>query len=426
MSTFNIVMPKLGESVIEATITKWMKKPGDTINEDDSIVEIATDKVDSEVPSPVDGVLEKLLFKENDVVAVGDVIAIIRIDGESEEPVAENTTEIAVEKLVIEEPKTENAVVAEKSEIEEQGSGRFYSPLVKSMARKENIALKELDAIAGSGENGRVTKRDLENFISNRHKTVAPVAHVEKSAPTVAAIVPSAGDEIIQMDRMRKLIADHMVHSKQTSAHVTSFIEVDMGKAVNWREKNKNIFEKKYGTKLTYTHVILHAAAQALREYPMVNASVDGDKIILKKNINIGMATALPSGNLIVPVLKNVDLLNLAGVAKAANDLAFRARDNKLSPDEISGGTFTFTNLGSFGSLTGTPIINQPQVAILAAGVIAKKPVVIEGPDGDSIGIRPIMILSLSYDHRIVDGALGGLFILKMKQLLENFDVSDI
>lgn len=228
------------------------------------------------------------------------------------------------------------------------------------------------------------------------------------------------------MDRMRKLIADHMVHSKQTSAHVTSFIELDMGKAVNWREKNKGLFEKKYGTKLTYTHVILHAAAQALRFYPMVNASVDGDKIILKKNINIGMATALPNGNLIVPVLKNADLLNLAGVAKVANDLAFRARDNKLSPDEISGGTFTFTNLGSFGSLTGTPIINQPQVAILAAGVIAKKPVVIESHDGDSIGIRPIMILSLSYDHRIVDGALGGLFILKMKQLLESFEVLDI
>jgi 2-oxoglutarate dehydrogenase E2 component (dihydrolipoamide succinyltransferase) len=387
-------------------------------------VEIATDKVDSEVPSPVDGVLEKILFNENDVVAVGAVIAVIRIDGESEEPATVDATEIVVEKMVIEEPKAE--IVANLIASDEQGSGRFYSPLVKSMARKENIALKELDAIEGSGENGRMTKHDLENFISNRQNAVAPVAQVEKLATKVASIVPSAGDEIIQMDRMRKLIADHMVHSKQTSAHVTSFIELDMGKAVNWREKNKGLFEKKYGTKLTYTHVILHAAAQALRFYPMVNASVDGDKIILKKNINIGMATALPNGNLIVPVLKNADLLNLAGVAKVANDLAFRARDNKLSPDEISGGTFTFTNLGSFGSLTGTPIINQPQVAILAAGVIAKKPVVIESHDGDSIGIRPIMILSLSYDHRIVDGALGGLFILKMKQLLESFEVLDI
>lgn len=419
MSAFNIVMPKLGESVIEATITRWLKKPGDRVNEDDALVEIATDKVDSEVPSPVEGVIEKILFEENSVVPVGKVIAVIKTEGENDEPVQ---VEIAADAPLNEIVEPVVADEEPRQKAEKSTDMRFYSPLVKNMIRTEHITDEELAAVTGSGENGRVTRADIEKLLLQRNSQMVKSTPVETAKPE---LVLHGGDEIIQMDRMRKLIAEHMVHSKQVSPHVTSFIEVDMGKVVAERESRKAAFEKKYGTRLTYTHIIMHAAARALREYPLVNASVDGDKIIVRRNIHLGMATALPNGNLIVPVVKNADMLNIAGLARSVNDLAQRARENKLSPDEISGGTFTFTNLGSFGSLTGTPIINQPQVAILAAGAITKKPVVIERPEGDSIGIRPMMILSLSYDHRIVDGALGGLYILKVKEILENFTLSE-
>ncbi len=411
-------MPKLGESVIEATITKWLKKPGDVISEDDPLVEIATDKVDSEVPSPVEGVLDKIFFDEGSVVAVGAVIATIKMAGEENDSAPD---EIA--QTIIDAPEAESLNTDKPSTEAKKSGDRFYSPLVKNIASSEGISHEELETITGSGEKGRVTKTDLLKYLEERNKKMTAVSKPAIQTPALTATAqPVQGDEIVQMDRMRKLIAEHMVQSKKVSPHVTSFIEVDMSKAVSWRESNKAVFEQKYNTKLTYTHIILHATAQALREFPMVNSSVDGDKIIIRKNIHIGMATALPNGNLIVPVIRDADMLNLPGMAKVAGDLAAKARNNKLSPDEISGGTFTFTNLGSFGSLTGTPIINQPQVAILAAGVIAKKPVVIESPEGDSIGIRPMMILSLSYDHRIVDGALGGLFIQKVKQLLETSD----
>jgi 2-oxoglutarate dehydrogenase E2 component (dihydrolipoamide succinyltransferase) len=424
MAKFEIIMPKLGESIIEATITRWLKQEGDILEEDDSIVEIATDKVDSEVPSPVDGVVEKLLFKEGDVVEVGKVIAIIKIDGDEEEssPANENLSTEKKENYtpIIESPKTQ----APSSETIEDKSDRFFSPLVRNIAKKENISLKELEPIQGTGSNGRLTKEDLLAFIEKRKSgKVEPIEQQNTiSAPIQTSVVQSGNNEIVEMGRVRKLIADHMVRSKQTSPHVTSFIEVDMSKVVAWREANKASFEKKYGTKITYTHIIIDAAINALKDFPYINASLDGDKIILKKSINFGMATALDDGNLIVPVLHNADMLNLSGIAKTANDLAQRARKNALKPEEISGGTFTFTNLGSFGSLTGTPIINQPQLAILAAGIIKKKVAVIESPQGDSIGIRPEMILSLSYDHRVVDGAMGGLYIKKLAEYLENFN----
>jgi len=423
MAKFEIVMPKLGESIIEATITRWLKQVGDTLEEDDAIVEIATDKVDSEVPSPVDGIIEKLLFNEGDVVEVGKVIAIIKTEGEETESVNESenkdyTAPVAEEKV--------DEKIPENIEPQKENSDRFYSPLVRNMAKKENISLSELDSIHGSGSNGRLTKEDLLQFIEKRKTAPAEKKTSLKSVPVNAPVISSGNDEVIEMDRVRKLIADHMVLSKQTSPHVTSFIEVDMSKVVNWREKNKAAFEKKYGSKITYTHIIMDAAVKALKDFPMINASVDGDKIILKKNINFGMATALDDGNLIVPVIHNADMLNLSGISKSANDLALRARNNNLKPEEISGGTFTFTNLGSFGSLTGTPIINQPQLAILAAGIIKKKAVVIESPHGDSIGIRPEMILSLSYDHRVVDGAMGGMYIKKVADYLENFDEENI
>ncbi|PLW92183.1 MAG: hypothetical protein C0592_12110 [Marinilabiliales bacterium] len=423
MAKFEIVMPKLGESIIEATITRWLKQVGDTLEEDDAIVEIATDKVDSEVPSPVDGIIEKLLFNEGDVVEVGKVIAIIKTEGEETESVNESenkdyTAPVAEEKV--------DEKIPENIEPKKENSDRFYSPLVRNMARKENISLSELDSVHGSGSNGRLTKEDLLQFIEKRKTAPAEKKTSLKSVPVNAPVISSGNDEVIEMDRVRKLIADHMVLSKQTSPHVTSFIEVDMSKVVNWREKNKAAFEKKYGSKITYTHIIMDAAVKALKDFPMINASVDGDKIILKKNINFGMATALDDGNLIVPVIHNADMLNLSGISKSANDLALRARNNNLKPEEISGGTFTFTNLGSFGSLTGTPIINQPQLAILAAGIIKKKAVVIESPHGDSIGIRPEMILSLSYDHRVVDGAMGGMYIKKVADYLENFDEENI
>lgn len=420
-------MPKLGESIIEATITRWVKQVGDTIEEDDAIVEIATDKVDSEIPSPVEGVLIKTLFNEGDVVAVGTVIALVDMGGaaEAEEtlPATEvpDTSAVEVKKTAVSESNNRG----EKADTSDYAaSKRFYSPLVKSIAKTENISLAELEGISGSGKDKRVTKTDILAYLAQRGSKQA--AGTKSPAIQAPAVLTGAGDQVIEMDRMRRLIADHMVMSKQVSPHVTSFIDADVTNMVNWRNKIKDEILKREGEKITFTPLFFDAAAKALKDFPMVNASVDGSKMILRKHINIGMATALPNGNLIVPVLKDVDQKSLLGIAKNVNDLARRARENKLQPDEIQGGTFTITNFGSFDSLTGTPIINQPQVAILGVGAIRKKPVVIETPQGDLIGIRHIMILSLAYDHRIVDGALGGMYLKRLKELLENFDPNTV
>ena len=422
-------MPKLGESIIEATITKWLKSTGEQVDEDDAIVEIATDKVDSEIPSPVEGKLIETLYNEGDVVAVGEVIAVVEIDGEDstdeDSKSKEEVQEVpeAIQKIV------DNIKDISSGEIKDFSvSDRFYSPLVKSIAKEENISLQELDSINGSGKEGRVTKQDVLNFLENRTDSPTLLAQKTSSSQTALTTIkqPSvsteSGDRIVEMDRMRKMIADHMVMSKQVSPHVTSFIEVDVTNIVNWRNRVKAGFMQKEGEKITFTPIFIEAAAKALRDHPGVNTSVDGTNIIYKKNINIGMAAALPSGNLIVPVIKNADTQNLVGLAKNVNDLANRARANKLNPDDISGGTFTITNFGTFDSLTGTPIINQPQAAILGIGAIKKRVVVIESPQGDTMGIRSMMILSLAYDHRIVDGALGGMFIRSMRDYLEAFD----
>jgi 2-oxoglutarate dehydrogenase E2 component (dihydrolipoamide succinyltransferase) len=440
MAKFEIIMPKLGESVIEATITRWLKGAGDTVEEDDPIVEIATDKVDSEIPSPVEGKITEVFFSEGDVVPVGKVIALVEVEGEEDEeaseekPKKESKTEPKAEEKPeksVEDDKTKEVKVSSYAD-----SDRFYSPLVKQIAKTENISLEELENISGSGKDGRVTKVDVLGYLDDRgsapkgeksEKTdsaKASTSPAAKAAPKAEApkVNAGAGDQIVEMDRMRRLIADHMVMSKQVSPHVTSFIDVDVTNIVNWRNKVKDSFQKREGQKITYTPIFFEATAKALKDYPQVNASVDGYNMILRKNINIGMATALPNGNLIVPVIKNVDEKNLLGITKNVNDLANRARNNKLDPDEIQGGTFTITNFGSFDSLTGTPIINQPQVAILAVGAIRKQPAVLETEMGDVIAIRHIMILSMAYDHRIVDGALAGMFLKKMKELLENFD----
>ncbi|MBN2639204.1 MAG: 2-oxo acid dehydrogenase subunit E2 [Bacteroidales bacterium] len=437
MAKFEIVMPKLGESIIEATITKWLKTEGDMLEEDDAIVEIATDKVDSEIPSPVEGKLVKVLFNEGDVVPVGEVIAYVETDGEDSDSSdeSEQRAEAAIpgiEKLEEKAPVAPAKLEAPKTVSEPQTydeATRFYSPLVKSIAKEENVSVAELESIAGSGKDGRVTKSDILAYVDSKKSGAKPATAVTapaKSAPKITppAVNTESGDQVVEMDRMRKMIADHMVMSKQVSPHVTSFIDVDVTNIVNWRNKNKDAFLKREGEKLTFTPIFIHAAAKALKEYPQVNASVDGYNIIYRKNINIGMATALPNGNLIVPVIKNVDEKSLLGVVKSVNNLANRARTNSLSPDEISGGTFTMTNFGTFDSLTGTPIINQPQVAILGVGGIRKQPVVLETPQGDVIAIRHIMILSLAYDHRIVDGALGGMYIKKVKEILEGWDTN--
>ena len=437
MAKFEVVMPKLGESIIEATITKWLKSPGDTIEEDDPIVEIATDKVDSEIPSPVEGRLVEALYQEGDIVPVGKIIAIIETDPNASVEPAVGSSAKTVENVARE--IEENIPVA-STEVIENSSDRFYSPLVKNIAKTEGITQSELDQVPGTGKDGRVTKDDLMAYLKTRVQgkpaavaspaqavapaaspavVAAPVAAVKHQAP---AIISSAGDEIVEMDRMRRLIADHMVMSVQTSPHVTSFIEVDVTNIVKWRDRVKDDFQKREKEKITFTPIFVEAAAQALKDFPGVNASVDGYKVILRKNINIGMAAALPNGNLIVPVIKNADQKNLLGLAKDVNSLANKARTNKLDPDDIAGGTFTITNLGTFGSITGSPIINQPQVAILGVGVIKKKPVVLETEEGDVIAIRHMMILSLSYDHRVVDGALGGMYLQRMQQLLESFD----
>lgn len=425
MAQFELVMPKMGESVAEATIIKWLKKPGDSIELDEPVLEIATDKVDSEIPSPVAGILEKILFDEGQTILVNGVIAIINTSAEASAPssapapVAATKAPEAVAAASASEP-TVGETIHSKSE-----SGRFYSPLVRNIAKEEKISIQELDSIPGTGKEGRVTKDDLMNWLSNRKPgqtaSSAPTSAPAKAAPVVSM---NSGDEIIEMDRMRKLIADHMVMSKSVSPHVTSFVEVDVTNMVQWRERVKKDFEKREGEKITFTPIIIEAVARAIKDLPMINVSVSGTNIIKRKNINIGMATALPSGNLIVPVIKNADTLSLVGITKSVNDLATRARANKLTPDDISGGTFTVTNVGSFGNVMGTPIINQPQVAIMAVGVIKKKPAVLETPQGDVIAIRHLMFCSLSYDHRVVDGSLGGSFIRKVADYLEAFDIN--
>jgi 2-oxoglutarate dehydrogenase E2 component (dihydrolipoamide succinyltransferase) len=436
MAKFEILMPKMGESIIEATITKWLKNEGDTISEEDAIVEIATDKVDSEIPSPVDGILVKRLYNEGDTVAVGEVIAYISTGDDDEVAVAEAKPVEKIEAVASEAPAATPAPAPQAHAAADVADERFYSPLVKSIAKQEGIPAAELASIGGSGKDGRVTKTDILAYISGRGQQTqataaqatapaSPASPTPAKAPSAPATVFSGpGDQIVEMDRMRRIIADHMVNSVHTSPHVTSFVEVDMTNIVKWRNKHKDAFEKREGIRLTFTHVFLEAIAKAIKEFPMVNASVDGNNIIIRRRVNIGMAVALPSGNLIVPVVKDVDEKNLLGVAKQANDLAERARDNKLLPDEIQGGTITLTNLGSFGTVMGTPIINQPQLAIVAVGSITKRPVVIETREGDLIGIRHMMYLSLSYDHRVIDGALGGKFIYRVKELLEQFDTN--
>ncbi|MCE4566553.1 2-oxo acid dehydrogenase subunit E2 [Maribellus sp. CM-23] len=431
MASFNIVMPKLGESIQEGTITKWFVKEGDTIEEDDMLFEVATDKVDSEIPSPVDGVVTKILYPEDSLVAVGEVLAVISLDGEVEESSEEAApVEAKAEKAEAQDEAKESSVDDSR-----KLSNRFYSPLVKTIAKQENVSLEELESIEGSGASGRVQKKDILAYLENKGTEPAPktAPSVQSSAPKAAPAVErkapmpvsvGAGDQVIEMDRVRKLIADHMVMSKQVSPHVTSIVEADVTELVLWRKKNKDAFEQKYGEKITFMPVFTEAVAMALAEFPMVNSSVDGDRIILKKDINVGIAVAKPDGNLIVPVIKNAEQRNLIGITKELNRLANAARTNKLDPAEIQGGTFTITNFGSFGNIIGTPIINQPQVAILATGIIEKKPAVLETPTGDVIAIRHKMFLSLSYDHRIVDGALGGAFLRRIADILENFDTN--
>jgi len=435
MARFELKLPKMGESVAEATITNWLKEVGDKIEADEAVLEIATDKVDSEVPSEVSGILVEQLFSKDDLVQVGQTIAIIETEGDA--PAVKAVEEQA---FAAEVAEIENTIETVKDTFttpkDFTASDKFFSPLVKNIAKEEGISIAELESIAGSGKDGRVTKEDILKYIENRKSGVeTPKAVVEtpKATQPVAAPVQKSqqavpvsvngGDEIIEMDRMRKLISGYMTASVQTSAHVQSFIEVDVTNIVKWREKVKTAFEKREGEKLTFTPIMMEAVAKALKDFPGMNISVDGDYIIKKKNINLGMAAALPNGNLIVPVIKNADQLNLVGMAKAVNDLGNRAKAGKLKPDDTQGGTYTVTNVGTFGSVFGTPIINQPQVGILALGAIRKVPAVIETPEGDFIGIRQKMFLSHSYDHRVVDGALGGSFVKRVAEYLEAFDV---
>lgn len=417
----------MGEGVIEATINKWLVKEGSKVLEDDPLVEVATDKVDSEVPAPYTGTIVSIIAMEGSAVKVGEVLAIIE-----NEAVQTPANELKVKKEVERIRETIEEVKQEKKNIEEASnnlksrtpSGKFISPLVRSIAASEQISYSELDNITGTGMDGRITRDDILKLIENHKKADAAVKSVQVLQETKKATsseTPSAGDEIIPMDRVRKLIADHMVMSKKTSPHVTSFIDADVTRLVNWRNANKDKFLAAEGQKLTLTPIFIDAVARALYDFPMVNISVEGTNIIRRKNINIGMATALPDGNLIVPVIKNANEKNLTGLAKAVNDLAERARNNKLKPDEITGGTFTITNFGSYNNLAGTPIINQPQAAILGTGVVRKTPWVVETPDGDMIAIRQIIILSLSYDHRVIDGALAGKFLKRIKEILENY-----
>jgi len=438
MSNIEIVLPRMGEGIIEATIIRWLKNEGESVNIDDPILEIATDKVDSEITSTADGFLVKQFFKEGDVVSIGATVALVSSEKELEHP-SENLPSTSKPEVVTCSTTSIDfdSIDLNVTQNETSESPQFFSPLVKNMARIENISMGELEKIKGSGADGRITKSDLEIYLkTNSTNNVDASVKILKPqlAPEVSIqpqnlslnFVSNNGDQVVEMDRMRKLIADHMVASVHTAAHVTSVIEVNMSKVVKWRDKIKDAFQKREGEKITFTPIFFDVVAKVLKEFPGVNASVDGNKIIYRKNINIGMATVLPNGNLIVPVIKDADQKNLFGMAKTINDLATRARASKLQPDEIQGGTFSITNLGSFDTLIGTPIINQPQVAILSVGAIRKQPIVVESPYGDSIGIAPMMYLSLSYDHRVVDGGMGGLFIKRVKELLENFDENTI
>jgi len=442
MAIVDLVMPKLGESIMEATILHWTKKPGDSVKMDETVLEIATDKVDSEVPSTAEGVIEELLYKENDVVPIGTVIAKIRSENNVEGHVAVQAP--VVETQEAEEEISEVPYQPSAMSVSKTTGARFYSPLVLNIASNEGVSLSELEKIPGTGNEGRVTKKDILQWIADGRKMTAfettqkeqlqqepapqpatitaPSTEVSEKAEEKPTVEYAGNVEIVEMDRMRKLIAKHMVDSKHTSAHVTSFTECDVTNMVQWREKVKAGFEKQEGEKLTFTPLFIEAVIKCIKKYPWLNASVDGDKIIVRKDINISMATALPNGNLVVPVIQEADLLNLTGLAKKVNRLADAARNSRLKPDDTQNGTFTVTNVGTFGSLMGTPIINQPQVAILAIGAIKKRPVVIETQQGDSIAIRHMMYLSLSYDHRIVDGSLGSLFLTAVANEMENFD----
>jgi 2-oxoglutarate dehydrogenase E2 component (dihydrolipoamide succinyltransferase) len=426
MARVELIMPKMGESIMEATVLNWLKKPGDKIEQDESVLEVATDKVDTEVPSTHAGVLKEVLAKEGEVVKVGKAIAVIETEvsaGETKPTAIEppKVTAAPVEKLAV----ASNGNGAVHAAVDYKSSNRFYSPLVKNIAKEEQIALAELETITGSGAEGRVTKKDILGYMQQRKlgQTVAATAVRTAATPLVPASI-SGGDEIIQMDRMRKMIAERMVDSKRISPHVTSFVEADVTNIVFWRNKVKNEFQKREGDALTFTPIFIEAVVQSIKDYPMINVQVDGDRIIKKRDINVGMAVALPTGNLIVPVIKKADQYNITGLAKVVNDLAKRARENKLTPDELASGTFTVSNVGSFGNVMGTPIIMQPQVAILALGAVQKKPSVIETPYGDAIAIRHKMFLSHSYDHRVVDGALGGSFVRRVADYLEKFDTN--
>jgi len=443
MARTEVLMPKMGESVAEATVIKWLKNVGDAVALDEPIMEIATDKVDSEIPSPVAGILAEQCCKENDVVQVGNAVAVITTEATEATPSAPPAPGTPTTAAAPVAAAAAPVLAVGGTEVGRTGaSGRFYSPLVRNIAKEEGISLEELDKVPGTGQDGRVTKHDLLGYLADRGKTApasapSPVvaAGPAKAAPVTAALVAAApavvhrtnitlmdGDEVVEMDRMRKMIAEHMTMSKHTSAHVTSFVEADVTNIVLWRDRNKAAFEKREGEKLTFTPIFIEAVARAIKEFPGVNVSVDGDRIIKRKQINIGMAAALPTGNLIVPVIRNADQKNLIGLSKEVNDLAGRARAGKLKPEEIQGGTYTLSNVGTFGNVMGTPVINQPQVAILAVGAIRKKPAVIETPQGDLIGIRHMMFLSHSYDHRVVDGSLGGMFVRRVADLLEAWD----
>jgi 2-oxoglutarate dehydrogenase E2 component (dihydrolipoamide succinyltransferase) len=451
MSLADLTMPKLGESIMEATILRWHKKPGDTIKMDETVLDIATDKVDSEVPSTAEGVLETILFNENDVVPIGAIIAKIRVGANAavatEAPPIPTPAPQYEDAKVVEEVPYQPTTAAQPPLVNTESKIRFYSPLVLNIAQQEGISMTLLEAIEGTGQDGRVSKKDILDYVAKRRTATATTSATTPAAqqavvqqttvtPTVQSTttpaqptyapptVLSGNIEVIEMDRMRKLIAKHMVDSKHTSPHVTSFAECDVTNLVMWREKVKKDFEKREGEKITFTPLFIEAIVKCIKKYPWLSSSVDGDKILVKKDLNIGMATALPSGNLIVPVIKNADQLNLVGLTKQVNNLANNARTGKLKPDDTTGGTFTLTNVGTFGSIMGTPIINQPQVAIMAVGAIKKRPMVIETPQGDSIAIRHMMYISLSYDHRIIDGALGSTFLNAVSKELENFDVN--
>ncbi|MCS5489689.1 dihydrolipoamide acetyltransferase family protein [Algoriphagus limi] len=428
MASVEMLMPKMGESIIEGTILTWLKSEGDVIEQDESVLEVATDKVDTEVPATHGGILKKILVKEGDIVAVGAPIAIIETSGEvADAPTPAVEKEESKEELVAAAPANTDTILHQPEPIASSTGedGRFYSPLVRSIAKEEGISAAELAKIPGTGKDGRVTKQDMLSYLKNR---TSGNIQTTQAAPSIAEpkvhVSVSASDEIIEMDRMRKMIAQRMVESKRISPHVTSFVEADMTNIVLWREKNKNAYKEKYGEPITYTPFFIEAVAKAIRDFPMINISVDGDRIIKKKDINVGMAVALPSGNLIVPIIKNADQLNLVGISKKVNDLANRARSNKLNADDLAGGTYTVSNVGSFGNVMGTPIIPQPQVAIMAVGAIVKKPAVVETPTGDVIAIRHKMFLSHSYDHRVVDGSLGGMFVRRVADYLEAFDMN--